>query len=141
VTDTPVAALCSSTLNISELVKISKRLAKGQNFILLLKKDQSLLDRLLPSYLNASLRISENNSKSENLSMEMLLFIAGTLRVDKAIKECGAYDKSGFIVFASTKNLINRFAKEVRSKISREYDLKFDIGTAQKVASTALLED
>lgn len=135
-----VAVLCSSKSGIPELVDASKGISKDQNFILLLKKDESLLKRFLPSYLNASLRISENCSKSDSLRMEILLFIAGTLRVEKAIKECGASDKSGFIVFANSRSLINKFAKETQSVIAKTYSLRFDLDAAQKVVSTAFPE-
>lgn len=138
---TPIICLASSNTEIPALVGFSKTLSKNDEFVLLLKDDERLVERLLPAYLNSSLRSMESNLKSKDASMETLLFAAGTLRTEKAIKEAGASDKSRFIVFATNRKVFSRFAKKARIKIVKEYKPSLDMKVAGEVASIALLED
>lgn len=137
----PVAFLCSSKREIEEIVGVSRRTSNGEEFSLVLKNDGHLLKRLLPAFMNAKIRYEESEMKASTMQMEILLFIAGTLRTEKAIAECGAKRKDEFVLFASGKGFANRFAKEAGIRLGKEYKLDLDLDAACAVASTGLLED
>lgn len=137
----PVAFLSSSKLSIDELLDIGSKLSKGEAFVLLVKNDKSLLDRVLPAYINAYIRYREKNMRSSTLRMEVLLFIAGTMKISSAIKSCGAEDNGAFIVIAESKKTFSKFRDKSYIKILKEYPLRLDERIAGDVAVTALRED
>ena len=141
ISEEPIAYQCSSEVELSELVNCSIKLSCKTGFLLLLKDKQSFLKRLVPSYLNANLRFKEKNAKAKSISMEMLLFIAGTLRTEKAIAECGAIDNKSFMVFATSKQVFTKFSKAVKLKVLKEYKLELDLDSASDVAQLAFAED
>lgn len=139
--ETPVAYLASSELGIGELIDCSQKFSKGRNFILLMKKDEKLIKRLLPAYVNACVRYVEGETRARSLAMEMLLFVSGTMRTDKAIKESGASDNSGFILFWSNKSILKDFVRKAKIKLGKEYKLELDLDVSGKVASAGMAED
>jgi len=136
----PAAFLASSDGNVSDIVDVSRILSKGPEFVLVLKNDKGILKRLLPAYINARLRQEESEMKASTMQMEILLFVAGTLRTDKAIEECGIRDAGKFLVFASSKETARKFAKGAWTRLIREHKLELDPDYAAVVASTGLLE-
>ena len=139
--DNLVACLASSGKGLEEIVGISRELSKGPEFILLLDAGKAQPERLLPAYLNSYLRYSESCLKAKSLQMETLLFAAGTLRLDKAIKEYGAKNNKRFMVFASSGRLLEAFRKKAGIRITKRCNLVFDADVAVKVASVGLVED
>ena len=141
ISEEPIACLCSSKMEISELVNCSMKLSGKTGFLLLLNDKQDFLERLVPSYLNANLRFKEKNAKARSTAMEMLLFVAGTLRTEKAIKECGASDNKSFMVFATSKQVFMKFSRAVKLKVLKQYELELDLDTASDVVQLAFAED
>lgn len=141
ITESPVAYLASSGKEVAEIVGISSGLSRGREFVLLLDEKKGLLARLLPAYLNSHIRYSESCLKARSLQMETLLFAAGTLRLDKAIRECGVKSGRCFLVFASSEKAFKAFRRKAGIKTVEKCELSFDLETAQKVASVGLLED
>ena len=138
--DKVIANLCSSNDRIEDLIRFSSELSVGKEFVLLVNKDEGLIERFQASYLNAYLRYIESDMRAKSLQMEILLFLAGTMRVDKAIERCGISNTNGFILFASSKKTWSKFRKRVNLDLIKEYKLQFDLDVAAKVAESALIE-
>ncbi len=139
--ETPVAYFASSELEVGEIIGYSQKFSKGMNFILLMKSDEKLVKRLLPAYVNACVRYEEGETRARSLAMEMLLFVSGTMRTDKAIKEFGASDNSGFILFGSNKSILKDFVRKTKIKLEKEYKLELDLDISGEVASAGIIED
>lgn len=137
----PMLFLSSSPKEVSEMLSYVKKISKKYEFVLLLKADQSLIPRFLPAYLNAYLRHEEDSLKAKSIEMEMLLFIAGTLRTEKAIADYGASDNKSFLVFATSKPVFTKFSKAVKLKVLKQYKLGLDLDVASDVARLAFAED
>jgi tRNA threonylcarbamoyladenosine modification (KEOPS) complex Cgi121 subunit len=99
-----------------------------------------VVKRLIPSYINAKVREAEGELRARSLPMEMLLFVAGTMRTDKAIKECGAYDNERFIVFTDNRKGFEKLASEKSINIIKEYRLDFSESIAEVIASVGFLD-
>ena len=79
--------------------------------------------------------------RARSLPMEMLLFVAGTMKIDKAIKECGAYDNKRFIVFTDNGKEFERLASKKSISIIKEYRLDFSESVAEVVASVGFIDE
>ena len=132
---------CSSANEIRELVEFSKKASTNTKFVLLLDYNKKALGRVLPAYLNAVIRLREGIARSKGMQIEMLLLICGTMNIGKALKECGARRKQKFLVFATSKALLTRFAKQNGIKIVNEVKQEFDLDVASDVAMTELLSE
>jgi tRNA threonylcarbamoyladenosine modification (KEOPS) complex Cgi121 subunit len=137
----PVLCLCSSTRTIKELIEASKSHGKGRNFILLMEHSEKLLKRILPAYLNAGIRVSDGMARSNTIQMEMLLLVCGTMRIDKALKECGAKDPRNFLVFATKDELLRSFIKKENISVIKKVEPVFDVKAAGDVAMTELFAE
>ena len=121
----PVAFSCSSKLQLESLLDNARKLSKGEDFVLLLNQNQdSLLGRVLPSYINAYVRYKEDTLRSETLQIEILLFFAGTFKISEAIEECGATDSAKFIMVASSRVLAKRYARVNKVELVKEHKLE-----------------
>ncbi len=134
----PVAALCSSRLDIEKLVEISKKLSTHGDVVLLLAPKQGMERRLLPAFANATVRAKERMSRSRSLQMEMLLFACGSMNIGAALESCGAKNRNDFIVFASNRKLFAAFSKETGLGVMKRIKLKLDFREAGDVATTEL---
>ncbi len=132
----PVAALCSSKKKIDELVAAAAEMSGKpgkQDFLLLMSKHIDAA-RLLPAYLNALVRKKDSMTRASSTSIEMLLFVCGSANISKAIADCGAKSNSGFVVFATSRRLFDRFAKKNGLRILKEIAMPLDFGKAAEVA-------
>lgn len=127
------AAECTSEVDAEKLKGAASSFGKGR-FMLLLKNKEEFLERLLPSYLNAYVRLSEGGMASGNVNIEMMLFISGSDRIDEALSECSVNDAGDFLVFSDRRESIETFARENGVIIRRFLDLKFHEGSAADVA-------
>jgi hypothetical protein len=127
------AVECTSEVNAEILKKAASSFGKG-HFMLLLKNKKEFLGRLLPSYLNAYVRLNEGGMDSENVNIEMMLFISGRDRIDDAISECSVEDVRDFLIFSDDREGIETFARENDVIILRFLDLKFCLSSAADVA-------
>lgn len=135
----PLAVLCSSEKKIASILEKAADFSSG-GFVLLLKRDEKLLKRLIPAYINAKIRNADNEMRAKTLPMEMLLFVSGTMRTDKAIKENGASDNKMFIAFTDNRKRFGNFALQNNIKIIKEYVLDFSKDIAEDVTSLGFLE-
>ena len=78
----PVVYFASSHVPVNDLLRESAQTSDNE-FILLLKNDKSILNRVLPAYLNSIVRQNDGIARAKTLRMEMLLFIAKTMRICK----------------------------------------------------------
>ncbi len=137
----PVACLARSGMGKEELLDISAGLSKGDSFVLLLRSVDGLADRLLPAFMNAYLRYSENNMRSGSLQKEVLLFAAGTMNIGKAIRSVGIVDSAEFMVFAGGKALLYRFLRLSGSRTVKRCKLSVKKEVAREVAMAGLTGD
>jgi hypothetical protein len=137
----PVLCLCSSTRAIKELIEASKSHGKGRDFILLMEHSEKLLKRVLPAYLNAGIRVSDGMARSNTIQMEMLLLACGTMRIDKALKECGAKDPKKFLIFATKNEILKNFIKKEKVTVIKRVGPVFDVKAAGDVAMTELFAE
>ncbi|MGA3020916.1 MAG: hypothetical protein ABSD68_03135 [Candidatus Micrarchaeales archaeon] len=135
----PVLCVCSSAKGMNELIEDSRKASRGKEFVLLLENKEKVVKRVLPAFMNAAIRIKDGIARSNTTQMEMLLLLCGTMKIDKAIRNCGANDSGNFLLFSTKSSLLNRFAKKNRIKIIRKIDLELDAKTAGEVAMTELL--
>lgn len=122
----PVAYRCSSKTGLSALVDGARDLSRHEQFVLLLKSDNSLSGRILPSYLNAYVRYREGRLRSGSLQMEVLLFIAGTFKISRAIERCGALGSDRFVIVSSSKGLAEKYAKANNVRMEEPLSLGMD---------------
>jgi hypothetical protein len=127
------AAECASEINAEMLKKAASSFGKG-HFMLLLKNKKEFLGRLLPSYLNAYVRLNDGRMDSGNANIEMMLFVSGKDRIDDAISECSVEDARDFLIFSEERGSIESFARENGVVIRRFLNLKFYESSAADVA-------
>jgi hypothetical protein len=135
----PVLSACGSSKGMDELIEDSKKASKGKEFVLLLDNKDKLVKRVLPAFMNAVIRVGDRIARSDSMRMEMLLLLCGTMKIDKAIKDCGAKNPENFLLFSTSSELLNRFAKKNRIRVLRKINLELDAKTAGEVAMTELL--
>ena len=129
----PVACVCTSSMDMHGLVKRAASLPKREELILLLKDDETLIYKLLPAYLNAVVRKRESVMRAKNLTTEMMLLVAGTMQISKAMECCAAKDSKRFIVFASGSALLKKFTG-TGVMVAKKLPLDFDGDVAEKIA-------
>ncbi len=136
----PVAYACYSDKGADKLLGLARKLSKGSRFVLLARDGKGLMRRILPAYANSMIRYGEGSMRARSLQMEMLLFIAGTMNINKAIAECGARGGK-FIAIADSQESFFAFRKSSGISEFRERRLSLDMDVASDVAVTELFED
>jgi hypothetical protein len=137
----PLLCVCASASGMKELVKASKNASRGSKFVLLLDYDTKLIPRILPAFVNARIRMDDGIARSKSLQMEMLLLICGSMKIDKALKACGAKDAQKFLLFATDEASISEFARKSGAKVTERLKMQLDPRTAGRVAMTELLSE
>lgn len=122
----PRACLCSSAAGIGTLVEASKRVSVGERFVLLIRAGKQLQEGVLPAFLNAYVRFVEREMKTDSLQMELLLCIAGTLNIKKAIESCGADTNRRFVLVSSDARTEANFVRALGIRVVERYALSFD---------------
>lgn len=136
----PAAYSVSSRFSIDQLLELSDRISKGREFVQIFEDDKRLIPRLIPAYLTSLIRMNEKAMRSRSLSKEMLLFVAGKMNIQEAIKSCGAKNNKSFLVFASSSEIFSRFLKKTDLLINKKHKLKLDYEVAGEVAITEIAE-
>ncbi len=137
--DDEIAAFtASSEKSIQELLELSSLVSKNDEFVLLLKNDKKLITRLLAAYINAKMRATDENMRSDSLQKEMLLFSAGSMNINNAIKTVGVQSGKNFIVFGNSNLAISKFKEKANLKNIHKLRLKLDASKAYEVASAGL---
>ncbi|VVB77322.1 Uncharacterised protein [uncultured archaeon] len=125
---------------IKGLIELSKTLSDSREFVLLLDYSEAATGRVLPAYLNAKLRVRDGISRSRSTQIEMLLLAAGTMNIDKAISKLGAKDPKKFLLFATSRPLMEKFVKNGGVGLERMIVLKINEDIAGEVALTEVAE-
>ncbi len=136
----PCAFIVESATALDDVIEQSKKLAKKSDVIIAIKEKKDVEKRLLPSYINAYLRYKEDAMHSNSLSLETLMFVAGTMNIGNAIEEIAANNKR-FILFSSKRSLAQSLIKKCRIKKIKEIKLVLDADAASEVAMTAIKDD
>ncbi len=137
----PILYVCSSAKEIEELVEASKKASNNSRFILLLDYSERVIERILPAFVNASIRIKEGIARSKSAQLETLLLACGTMNIGKALKDCGAKKKDRFMLFSTTPPLIKKFVKTHAIQKIMEIKLQMEAKEAGKVAIAELMDD
>jgi len=128
-----VAVLARSRLAPDAVIEAARRLSKGDDFVLILKPAEGIEGRLLPAYINAMIRKAGSTMRSGSLSLEMILFISGTMNIGNAIERSGASGDE-FVVFCSGKPLCDRIVSKFGLEIVKRYDLRLDLSRSGEIA-------
>ncbi|MDE1860895.1 MAG: hypothetical protein KGH72_04240 [Candidatus Micrarchaeota archaeon] len=139
--DNVVAALCSSEGGLETMIEKSKRCSQGKSFVLLADYNEKLVRRLAPAYLNALLRHDDSSMRSSSIQIEMLLLLAGTMKINDAIRIAGAKKAERFIAFATDRGILSKFLKMTRSKIKKPLPLELYPDEAEEVAMSEILSE
>lgn len=138
----PVAFICSSGESIESLVSKSKRLSKGDEFILLTDESELVIDRLGAAYINSILRRDDSSMRASSQSLEMLLLLSGTMKIDRAISGSGARSGKSFVAFATSRALFGKFSKACGDlRVGKELEVRLDPDEAPGVSMTELLSE
>lgn len=137
----PFLCICSSAGDIKAAIEVSKKVSRGGKFVLLLNYDKVLIPRILPAFVNAEIRTKDGIARSKSVQIEMLLLICGSMKIDKALKTCGAKDAKKFLVFATDEGSLSDFAKMSGTKVTERLKMQLDPGTAGRVSMTDLLSE
>ena len=120
-----VAVLARSSSGAERVTEAARRLSKGGDFVLILKPTEGIEDRLLPAYINATIRKAGGTMRARTLSLEMLLFISGTMNIGNAIERSGARGDE-FVVFCSGKPLCDRIVSGFGLDVVKRLSLRLD---------------
>ncbi|MDE1767894.1 MAG: hypothetical protein KGH64_02325 [Candidatus Micrarchaeota archaeon] len=135
----PVAVLVQST-SYEGALESAKIIAGKEKLLIAINYSYAIKQRLIPAYLNAYLRMKENVMQSNSLSIETMLFIAGSMNIGNAIKKVSA-NKNRFMIFSESKELANRLIKKCGLKEVHRVSLSLDLNIANEVAVTAIKDD
>ena len=78
-------------------------------------------------------RAGVDDAGSGSLSLEMILFISGTMNIGNAIERSGASGDE-FVVFCSGKPLCDRIVSKFGLEIVKRYDLRLDLSRSGEIA-------
>ncbi len=129
---------CSSGSDIAGIVDAARRMSKGGDFVIAIRDIGGTAQRFVPAYVNALIRKDENSMHSASLSLEIMMLIAGTMNIGKAIGALGANDSKEFIIFSNKRQLVMDIASKCGISLAKEISLVLDVGACSGVALTAL---
>ena len=133
----PLAIIFKFEGGFEELLDHARKRCKGNDVILLIKYDESLIGRLVPAYANALARKNWGGMKANSLEKEMLLFVAHTLNVNEAIRKAGmAHGRN--ILFSNSNDIAMEFSISENLNTEKEIRLSLDIEAAPRVAELGL---
>ncbi len=139
--DMPLLCSCSGAKDLKALVESSKEASKCSDLILLLGHSEKLIPRILPAFMNARIRMKDGIARSKRMQIEMMLLICGSMKIDKALKMCGAKDPKKFLIFATDEKSLSAFVKKNSIKVTKSLKMELDPRIAGKVAMTELLSE
>jgi tRNA threonylcarbamoyladenosine modification (KEOPS) complex Cgi121 subunit len=134
------AFLVESKGSGSSLISKANKISKGGNFLLVIKNIKGIEKRFIPAYINAVVRREEGVAAAKSLQMEILLFIAGTMQVNDAIRSVSG-SGSRIILFSNSKKILNQAISKFNLNIIKEYSLLLDPSVSIDVAATTIRHD
>ncbi len=134
----PVAYVCSSELNRNKLLKLVNEISANEEFMLLTDCKKGIENMLLPAYFNACIRCKSGIAKAKSIPTEMLLFINGTMNIDKAIAEFDKNPGDEFVIFSTDAKLFKKLLVKGKIKQTKKMKLSFDFDVAAKIAAQGM---
>ena len=131
-----VAFRASAEKPIGMLVEAAKKTSEKDNMIILLDYRKDIVMRLGPAVLNALLRKEEGEMRSNSFQVEVLLFVAGTMQISKAMEKAGARNGMDFIIMGKDSDSVVAFAGANKVRLLEEVEIRLDTETTLKVAGS-----
>ena len=99
-----------SNLKLDELLNIQKDITKKMDVVQLIDPNAIISqDHIRAAYLNAYMNFIENKNVSNNMSMELLLYLSFTKQINMAIKLSGIKKSNDFVIVASSEPILRQF--------------------------------
>ncbi len=136
-TDRLIALRASSDADISEITGLAGQLSKGRDFVMVIGDAKYIEKALIPAYINATIREREGSMHSKLLSLEIMLFLAGTMHIENAMKSVAATSSNKFIIFSNSNKLV-RMLKARFSIVSKEIALHLDMSKSTGITMAAI---
>lgn len=117
----------SSDIEIKDLFGAIKRRSRGRTIQIF--DPSSIISRahILGAYIDAILAFREGANLSKSRSMEMLLFVAMSRKIDEAIRVAGAKSSSRFVLFCDSRSSYDKVSELIsrssQFRVSREESL------------------
>ncbi len=137
----PVLCACKGGGDIKALVESSKKASQGEGLVLLLDRSEKLVPRILPAFVNSRIRLKDGIARSKSMRIEMLLLVCGSMKIDKALKNCGAKSSESFLLFATGEKSLSVFVKKNGIRVTERIEMKLDPKIAGNVAMTELFSE
>ena len=126
--------------SLDAMVNEAMKLSRDYDFVLILKDSREIEKRLLAAYVSAVIRQNDNSMHSKSLSLETILFTAGTMNIGNAIGRVRA-SGSRFIVFSTREKLAQELFSKFGIRKPRKCNLELDPAITNDVALAAIRED
>ena len=133
------AVLVRSRHGHTKVVEQARKMSGGSEFVVALEPSEGIEKKLLPAYLGAAIRQCEGNMHSSSISMEIILFVAGTMNIEKAVNTSVAKGDE-FVLFASRTGSVNYLESRFDLHVVKKYDLRIS-NVDSGVAITAIKYD
>lgn len=134
------AVLVRSKHGHAKIIEQARRLSAGQEFVVVLNPLEGIENRLVPAYMGAAIRQAEGSMHSSSLSMEIILFVAGTMNISNALEDTVAKGDQ-FVLFASRTSIVNYLLSRFGLEVIKKYELRIDSNGSGEVAITAIKDD
>lgn len=122
-----------SSLEIRDLVDLSSKFSKNNEFILLLDNKKQVKEKAVPAYLNGVLHFQEKMMRTEFLDKEILILISNFKDIRSAVEEIGAKKNNSFIILSNSRKNFEKFIKEGKIIKISELILELDYQTSNDV--------
>jgi tRNA threonylcarbamoyladenosine modification (KEOPS) complex Cgi121 subunit len=135
----PVAYRADLTGSVDAMINEAMKLSRDDDFVLIIKDSREIEKRLLAAYVSAVIRHNDNSMHSKSLSLETMLFAAGTMNIGNAVGKVKA--SSRFIVFSTKEKLAQELFSRFGIRKPRKCSLELDPAITSDVALAAIRED
>ena len=103
--DELIVKRASSGQNLDELLVSIKKLNSGSDFVQIFDPEKVInRTHIVGAYANSLIAFENKANKTGSMAMEMLLFVAMTDQIGKALLAVGAKTGADFVLFASSKS-------------------------------------
>ncbi len=100
----------SSNLELDLLLTAQKSTTKKMDVLQLIDPNAIISqNHIRAAYLNAYMNFIENKNISNNMSMELLLYLSFTTQINTAIKLSGIKKSNDFVIISSSEPILRQF--------------------------------
>lgn len=135
-----IAVLVKSCTSPGEVIAEAIKLSEGDDFVLVLEPSEGIEARLLPAYINAAIRKKDRAMHSGTFSLEILLFISGTMNLGNAIERASARGNE-FVIFSSSKKLSDKIISRHGMNVAKKYRLKLDLNKSSRISIISIRDE